>query len=207
MHYYKDPQNREKRLTRDFVGIHIGELCRALALSGDDKIVVELQKERYGRRGEIDLAIWKNPGTAQENLIAVEIKVIVLEYDDSFSSEKWDKHNKQLNRCVEEGWDYVCFFDFIVTRPAAGWLHPQSFAGYDNYTKTVEAEICGHMVFQINSVAHKPESMAGSISWKKLRGAAKNQRIEHRDALVGAMNTISFCGPVFVDSVDRRPAS
>ena len=124
MHYYKDPQNREKRLTRDFVGIHIGELYRALALSGDDKIVVELQKERYGRRGEIDLAIWKNPGTAQENLIAIEIKVIVLEDDDSFSSEKRDKHNKQLNRCVEEGWDYVWFFDFIVTKPAAGWLHP-----------------------------------------------------------------------------------
>jgi hypothetical protein len=96
MHYYEDPEGREKKLTRDFVDIHQAELCRALDLHSGDKIVVELQKRRYGRFGDADIAVWKNPRSENEKFIGVEVKCLFLNSEGRFKSEKVSKHRKQI---------------------------------------------------------------------------------------------------------------
>lgn len=201
MHYYEDPQSREKKLTRDFVDIHQSTLCQALGLSQGDKVIVELQKSRYGANGDVDIAVWKNPNSANQKLIGIEVKSLFLEQGGKFKSEKLLKHNKQVKALEKEGWDYVYFFDFIVTMPANDWFHPQAFEGYDNYRKTVESKY-GHVVFQINAVAGKPESMAGSISHHVIQEAkaleAKNGRLK----IVEAFKNFDFSfSSVIVDSI------
>ncbi len=202
MHYYEDPQSREKKLTRDFVDIHQSTLCQVLGLSQGDKIVVELQKSRYGASGDVDIAVWKNPNSENERLIGIEVKSLFLEDGGKFKSEKLLKHNKQIKALVKEGWDCVYLFDFIVTKPASGWFHPQAFEGYDNYRKTVEGEKSGHVVFQINAVAGKPESMAGSISHKILQEAKAHGAKDGRLKIVEAFKSFDFSfSSVIVDSV------
>ena len=201
MHYYEDLQNREKTLTRDFVSTHLRELYSVLDLKYGDLVVVELQKHRYRKDGDVDIAVWKNPGSQNEEIIAIEVKVIFLDKDGSFKSEKLVKHNKQINALIKEGWDYVWFFDFIVNMPSQGWFHPQAFDGHDNYRKSVDAAACGHVVFQINSVAHKPESMAGSISKNELRVATKNAKQENREILLNALREMKLSSPMTIDTV------
>lgn len=202
MHYYEDPQSREKKLTRDFVDIHQSTLCQVLGLGKNDKVVVELQKSRYGANGDVDIAIWKNPRSENEKLIGIEVKSLFLEEDGEFKSEKLLKHNKQMKALEKEGWDYVYLFDFIVTKPATGWFHPQAFEGYDNYRKAVESEKYGHVVFQINGVAWKPESMAGSISHKIIQEAKAIEAKDARLKIVEAFKRFDFSSsPVIIDSV------
>jgi hypothetical protein len=202
MHYYEDPQSREKKLTRDFVYIHQSTLCQVLGLSQGDKVVVEFQKSRYGASGDVDIAVWKNPNSENEKLIGIEVKSLFLEEVGEFKSEKLLKHNKQIKALEKEGWDYVYLFDFIVTKPASGWFHPQAFEGYDNYRKTVESEKYGHVVFQINAIAGKPESMAGSISHKILQEAKAHKAKDGRLKIVEAFKSFDFSSSsVIVDSV------
>ncbi len=202
MHYYEDPQFRERKLTRDFVDIHQGTLCQILGLHIGDKIVVEFQKERYGASGDVDIAVWKNPNSKNEAFIGVEVKCLFLDEEGQLKSEKLLKHNKQIRALEKEGWDYAYFFDFIVTKPANGWFHPQAFEGHDNYRKTVESKHYGHVVFQINAVVGKPESMAGSISPKVLQEAKKLELRSGRQQIREAFKKIDFSSlPIVLDSV------
>jgi hypothetical protein len=201
VHYYQNNTDREKQLTRDFVSVHQAELCRALDLHQGDKVVVEMQKSRFARAGDVDIALWKNPYAENETFIAVEVKCLFLDSQGNFKSEKALKHNKQIRLLEDEGWDYVYFFDFIVTEPAIGWFHPQAFAGHDKYAKKVESAACGHLVFQINSVAHKPESMAGSISCKTLQLSQRLATTEKRERIKSAFISIDFgAGALYVDA-------
>ena len=118
--------------------------------------------------------VWRNPGLEGESVIAVEVKVMFLNGKGNFKSKKALKHNKQIKALEKEGWDYVYFFDFIVVEPSESWFHEQAFEGFDKYDKTVKSNICGHVVFQINSVKHKPEPLAGSISYKVIKSASPN---------------------------------
>jgi len=100
MHYYEDRQSREKKLTRDFVDINQSILCQVLGLSQGDKVVVELQKSRYGARGDVDIAVWKNPNSENEKLIGIEVKLLILEENGKFKSEKRLKHDKQIKNLL-----------------------------------------------------------------------------------------------------------
>ncbi len=202
MHYYEDPQSREKKLTRDFVYIHQSTLCQVLGLSQGDKVVIELQKSRYGASGDVDIAVWKNSNSENEKLIGIKVKLLILEENGEFKSEKLLKHNKQIKALEKEGWDYVYLFDFIVTKPANGWFHPQAFEGYDSYRKTVESDMYGHVVFQINAVAGKPESKAGSICHKILQEAKAHEAKDGRLKIVEAFKSFNFSSSsVIEDSV------
>lgn len=192
MHYFEDTQSREKQLTRDFVDIHRRLLCDLLSLNQNDKIVVEFQKSKYGKNGDVDIAVWKNPEKIDEQFIAVEIKTLFLTESGKFKSEKLNKHHPQMVALEKEGWDLVYFFDFIVTQPARSWFHPQSFDGHENYRKTVPNEKHGHIVFQINSIVGRPESVSGSISHRVLNFAQSLPIKEGRALIKEAINSFDF---------------
>src|SRR5262245_139666 len=101
MYYYENRNEWEKKLTRDFVTNHESTLNRALNLTCTDKIIVGLQKNKYGKDGDVDLAILRNTDTGVRELIAVEIKVIHLNEKNEWESEKLDKHNKQVNQLIK----------------------------------------------------------------------------------------------------------
>jgi hypothetical protein len=161
MYYYQNHNKWEKKLTRDIVTNHKHILEEALNLGYADKIIVEFQKNRYQKHGDVDLAILKNAGSGTQDIIAAEIKVIHLNEKGGWESEKIGKHNKQINALIKEGWDYVYFFDFIVTKEEPNFIHSQSFDGFDRYRKNVEHPACGHIVFQIENVfGVKPKRMS-----------------------------------------------
>ncbi|GBE00410.1 hypothetical protein BMS3Abin07_02461 [bacterium BMS3Abin07] len=187
VHYYTDNQNREHRLTRDIVTFHRWAISDVLDLSPRDKIICEFDKRRYGAEGDVDIAVWKNPGLENEATIGIEVKVIHLNKHGEFKSYKEFKHNKQIEALTNDGWDYVFFFDFIVVEPSVGWFHDQAFDGFDKYSKEVESVICGHAVFQVNSVAHKPEAEAGSISTKLIKDASPNLNNPGRAEILRAL--------------------
>jgi len=187
MHYYADNQNREHRLTHDICRFNLWAIAGILKLGPHDKIICELDKQRYGAIGDVDIAAWKNPGQMHEAIIGVEVKVIHLDKTGEFKSKKEFKHNKQLNNLVKEGWDYVYFFDFIVVEPSESWFHEQSFDGFEKYTKEVNCQSCGHAIFQVNSVAHKPEVQAGSISAILLKEAMRNLNNSGRGKILEAL--------------------
>lgn len=182
--------------------MHQRLLCSLLGLKRGDKVVIEFQKKKYGRSGDVDIAAWINPNTEDERIIGVEVKSLFLNADGVFKSEKLLKHNKQLNALEKEGWDAVYFFDFIVSSPANGWLHPQVFEGYENYRKVVESMNHGHVVFFISSVAGKPESVAGGISHEVLQEAMPLSQKPDRIKILEALKKIDFSSsPIVVDSV------
>jgi len=187
MHYYTDNQNREHRLTHDIVTFHRWAFSEILELNTSDKIICEFDKKQYGAEGDVDIVAWKNPGLENEAIIGVEVKVIHLNKQGEFKSKKEFKHNKQIRALVKDGWDYVFFFDFIVVEPSTGWFHEQAFDGFDKYSKEVESDICGHAVFQINSVEHKPEVEAGSISTKLIKAASPNLNNPGRDVILKSL--------------------
>ena len=187
MHYYEEHQERETKLTNDIVRFHQWAIKDVLAIGPADQIFVEFDKKSYGAKGDVDIVVWKNPGLEGESVVAVEIKVLFLNLDGSFKSKKEFKHNKQIEALEKEGWDYVYFFDFIVVEPSEGWFHEQAFDGFEKYDKTVKSNICGHVVFQINSVKHKPESLAGSISHKVLKSASQNSGNNGREKIISAL--------------------
>ena len=71
--------------------------------------------------------------------------------------------------------------------PSESWFHKQAFDGFDKYDKTVKSNICGHIVFQVNSVKHKPESLAGSISHKVIKKASPNCDNNGRAKIISAL--------------------
>ena len=187
MHYYEEHQERETKLTNDIVRFHQWAIKDVLAIGPADQIFVEFDKKSYGAKGDVDIVVWKNPGLEGESVVAVEIKVLFLNLDGSFKSKKEFKHNKQIEALEKEGWDYVYFFDFIVVEPSEGWFHEQAFDGFEKYDKTVKSNICGHVVFQINSVKHKPESWAGSIPHKVIKSASPNSGNKGRAKIISAL--------------------
>ncbi len=74
-----------------------------------------------------------------------------------------------------------------MVEPSSGWFHEQAFEGFDKYTKEVESDICGHAVFQVNSVAHKPEVEAGSISSMLIKAASPNLNNPRRKIILKAL--------------------
>lgn len=148
---------------------------------------VEFDKKLYGAKGDVDIAVWRNPGLENESIVGVEVKVLFLNREGGFKSKKELKHNKQIKSLEKEGWDYVYFFDFIVVEPSESWLHEQAFDGFEKYDKTVKSDICGHIVFQINSVKHKPESIAGSISHRIIKSAIRNIGNKGRENIISAL--------------------
>ena len=189
MHYYEEHQERETKLTNDIVTFHRWAISDVLGVGPTDKILVEFSKESYGANGDVDIVVWRNPGLKSESVIAVEVKVVFLNRDGNFKSKKEFKHNKQIGLLEKEGWDYVYFFDFIVVEPSDCWFHEQAFDGFEKYDKTVNSKVCGHVVFQINSVRHKPESMAGSISYKVLKQACQNPENKGRSKIISALRS------------------
>ena len=187
MHYYKDNQDREHRLTHDVAAFHRWAISDVLTLSRSDKLFCEFDKQKYGSNGDVDIAVWQNPGEESEVTIGVEVKVIHLNKNGEFKSEKKFKHNKQIDALIKDGWDYVFFFDFIVVEPSNSWFHEQAFDGFDKYSKEVKSDICGHAVFQINSVAHKPESEAGSISSRLIKKPSRNINDLGREKVLAAL--------------------
>ena len=187
MHYYEEHQKRETRLTNDIVSFHRWAIAGVLGMGPSDKIFVEFDKKSYGAKGDVDIVVWKNPGLEDESVMAVEVKVMFLNGEGSFKSKKALKHNKQIEALEKEGWDYVYFFDFIVVEPSESWFHGQAFEGFDKYDKTVKSKICGHVVFQVNSVKHKPESFAGSISHKVIKSASLNPNNNGRTQIISAL--------------------
>jgi len=187
MHYYTDNQDREHRLTNDLVTVHRWAFDDVIELGPLDKIICEFDKSLYGAEGDVDIAVWKNPGLEDEAIIGVEVKVMHLNKQGEFKSKKEYKHNKQIKALIKDGWDYVFFFDFIVVEPSVDWFHEQAFDGFDRYSKEVESGICGHAVFQVNSVAHKPEAEAGSISKKLIKAASRNFNNSGRAAILKAL--------------------
>ncbi len=187
IHYYIDNQNREHRLTQDIVRYHPWVFSDVLCLTPSDKNFCEFDKCRYGAEGDVDIVVWRNPGSESEEIIGIEVKVIHLNKEGEFRSKKEFKHNKQIKALVRDGWDYVFFFDFIVVSPSDSWFHEQAFDGFDNYSKRVECDICGHAIFQINSVSHKPEAEAGSVSTRIIKDASKNLNNPGRDEILRAL--------------------
>lgn len=202
MYYYQNHNNWEKKLTRDIVTSHKYILEKALTLDCADKIIVEFQKNRYQKYGDVDLAILKSASSGTQDIIAVELKVIHLNEKGEWESEKREKHNKQINALIKEGWDYVYFFDFIVTKEEPNFIHSQSFNGFDRYRKNVEHQACGHIVFQINPVDGKSEESAGSISFEEIHKPIKNEAPGVKSKIIQAISAIDFQGSsVFIDEV------
>jgi len=99
----------------------------------------------------------------------------------------------------------VYLFDFIVTKPASGWFPLQPFEGFVNYRKTVESEKYGHVVFQINAVAGKPESMGASIGHIIYQEAKLLETKVSRHKIVEAFKTFNFSVlSVIVDTIYYR---
>jgi hypothetical protein len=187
MHYCEEHQERETKLTNDIVSLHQWAIREVLAIGPADKIFVEFDKKAYGAKGDVDIVVWRNPELEGESVIAVEVKVMFLNRDGNFKSKKAFRHNKQIEALEKEGWDYVYFFDFIVVEPSESWFHEQAFEGFEKYDKTVKSNICGHIVFQVNSVKHKPESLAGSISHKVIKCARPNPGNKGRSKIISAL--------------------
>lgn len=178
MHFRDDTQQREHRVTVALTerGPLHDSLVQALGINRPYWVTAELDKSTYGRRGDVDLAFLINPGTRGERLYALEIKVAYFDADGIFKSEKKNKHHTQLRLLQDEGWHKVYLLDVIVTAPAMDWWHPQAAEGSRKLTKKVEGDVCGHLVMQINAVAHKPETEAGSVSCELKRAAAFQRR-------------------------------
>ena len=178
MHFRDETQLREHRVTEALAspGFLQTDLLRELRIESHPCIARELDKSLYGRRGDVDLVIATGWNTVAEKLYAIEVKVMVLDGDGRFRSEKRNKHSKQLDLLRDEGWHYVYLLDVIVTHPAQGWLHPQAFHGFNNFQKEVEDQHIGHIVLQINAVDHKPETDAGSFTFHQIQPAIENMR-------------------------------
>ena len=173
MHFREDTQTREHRVTQALVspGPLQYELMSSLELNGTCVLIPELDKATYGKIGDVDIAIICNLGQREETICGIEVKVMHLTSDGRFKSKKEGKHVKQIRQLEEEGWDRIYLLDVIVTDPAQGWLHSQSIDGIANFEKECGGTIAGHLVMQINSVAHKPETDAGSASCILLKQA------------------------------------
>lgn len=176
MHFRDETQQREHRVTEMLAspGFLQMDLLRELRIESPPLMARELDKSLYGRNGDVDLVFATGWNAGSERLYAIEVKVMVLESDGNFSSEKLNKHNKQLELLRNEGWHYVYLLDVIVTQPEQGWFHPQAFDGFDNYRKEVRDQNVGHIILQINAVAHKPETEAGSFAFHTVRQAIEN---------------------------------
>lgn len=178
MHFRNETQQRERRVTEALAspGFLQMDLLRELRIESPPLIARELDKSLYGRNGDVDLVFATGWNTDAERLYAVEVKVMVLDGGGHFRSEKLNKHNKQLQQLRGEGWHYVYLLDVIVTQPAQSWFHPNAFEGFDNYRKEVIDQCVGHIVLQINAIAHKPETEAGSFAFHQVHPAIENMR-------------------------------
>lgn len=185
VHYFEDPQSRERKLTHDVVQYHWSQVAQAMGLNVPHQVFVELDKKLYGTIGDVDYAIWVQPNTSCECLIGIEVKTTYLQRDGTLKAQKKEKHQKQIQRLQQEGWDYIWLLDFIVTEPAHDWRHPQSFDGFHKYEKVAGPSI-GHIVFQINSIMGRPESEAGSISQKVLAAAERQPSQASHNTLLSA---------------------
>lgn len=175
MHFKAYEQLREHRVTEALTSpIFLPALLRELKVESMPLMVRELNKSLYGKNGDVDLVFAAGWGSDAERLYAIEVKVMVLESDGHFRSEKRNKHHKQLDRLKAEGWNFVYLLDVIVTQPSEGWFHPQAFEGFDNYRKDVPDQDIGHIVLLTNAIAHKPEIAAGSFSFKRMQPATEN---------------------------------
>lgn len=176
MHFSDERQRREHWVTKALVTSDFLKtgLLRELGIESEPRVAREFDKACYGRSGDVDLVFATDWNTASERLYAIEVKVMILEEDGRRRSEKLKKHNKQLNLLKSEGWHYVYLLDVIVTQPAQSWFHPQAFAGFDAYQKTVEDQSIRHIVLQMNAVAHKPKAEAGSMSFRVIRSATES---------------------------------
>lgn len=178
MHFKDLQQDREHKITAalaSFGPLH-ASLIEALDINPPYWMTTEFDKTKYGRKGDVDIALVTNLGGRGEAVWAIEVKVMHLTSMGHFQSEKLEKHHKQLAILAGEGWDRVILLDVIVTDPANTWWHSQDFEGYDNFKKKVNYPNVGHIVMQVNSIAHKPETEAGSVSFRVLQRSLSLRR-------------------------------
>lgn len=183
IHYFEDPQNRERKLTRDIAQIHLSTIALALELVGKGVPMFEIPKQLYGAQGDVDLLIFYEPDSEKEALVACEIKTIHLTRSGELKSVKAKKSNKQLENLRRDGFDYIWLLEFIVTEPAGSWFHPQAGDALFQETAKIANPSFGHAKFQIGAVAEKPESDAGSIGWKVVRPAVRQPVTDNRARL------------------------
>lgn len=179
MHFEDRKQDREHKVTTALASpgpLHTS-LIQALDINRPYWMTTEFDKKKYGRTGDVDIAFVTNPGMRGEAVYAIEVKVMHLTSMGRFQSEKMEKHHKQLDLLEEEGWNRVFLLDVIVTTPTNTWLHPQAFDGYEKFRKKVNGPNVGHIIMQVNSVAHKPETEAGAVSFKILQRSRFLRRI------------------------------
>lgn len=193
MHFRDEQQEREHQVTQALVNpgpLH-RELVRALGINSRYWVEAEFNKKAYKRIGDVDLAFSINPNTRWEQIYAIEIKVMQLRSDGTFQSEKRNKHEKQLTQLQKEGWHRIFLLDVIITQPAQGWCHPQAEEGLKQFTKEVQNEIAGHIVMQINAVAHKSETEAGSVNCELLKESCfQRSSGEYRRNIIQALRAV-----------------
>lgn len=189
MHYFEDPQKRERHVTRDIVHTYLSPIAMALELTGEGIPLLEVQKSVYGAKGDVDLLIYYEPGKESESLIACEIKTSYLKSNGELKSAKANKRRTktQLDNLRKDGFDYVWLLEFIVTEPAHGWFHPQAGEGLLIDTVTVEDAEFGHAKFQISAVSGRPEAEAGGISSRLVQKASRLPRSHKRENIIQAI--------------------
>jgi len=177
-HFRDGAQEREHRVTVALSqpGPLHASLVRTLRIDKPYWVTAEFDKAAYGRKGDVDLAFLIDPGKRHERLYALEVKVAYLDTSGILKSEKKNKHHKQLRLLCNEGWHKVYLLDVIVTAPATNWWHCQAGEAAQKLRKTIDDNVCGHLVMQINAVAHKPETEAGSVSCEMKRPATYQRR-------------------------------
>lgn len=116
MHFKDEIQKREHRVTEALAspGFLQMNLLRELRIESPPLIACEIDKSLYGRNGDVDLVFAAEWNTSAERLYAIEVKVMVLDDNGHFRSEKLNKHHKQLELLRNDGlpsnwWTLVYF--------------------------------------------------------------------------------------------------
>lgn len=168
VHYYEDNLHREGRVTR-FLSVHFcQDLLGVLGIEPPAFVVSELSKHRYGRDGDVDLAVIRfQPDTPiqPENIVetaAIEVKVSHYDSRGKYHSLKPGKHKKQMRVLLKESWNRVYLMDVVVSEPVEGWFHPQTFDILNSFAKEVGVNDCGHIRMIKHGVLGRPEETAGS---------------------------------------------
>ncbi len=151
--YFQESQTREFRLS-EFVSKYLAEFVKAkLDIKGDTFTILELNKERYSKKGDVDIAFLEFKKTNNYQIInthAIEIKTCVYERKTKkFKSIKAKKHLKQIKNLVNEGWENVYLLDILITEPLDKPYEPSekvSLEMQENFDKEIGIENCGHLI-------------------------------------------------------------
>src|ERR1700687_4351425 len=129
-YYFEDAQNREARVTQFLSKSFCDTFLNIAGAVSPVILCSELNKERYGRHGDVDIVVCKffnNGQISPENIdkmTAFEIKVSFYDAQGKFHSEKLRQHEKQLKQLKKEEWNQIYLVDIVVAEPYHSWIHP-----------------------------------------------------------------------------------